>query len=105
MKFYLLNGYDGQGFPIVQDQFDWALDAAMEEEYFGTAEGTQRKPKGSYYEGDECIAVYAATQEDVDTVRGLAEGAENRFEPHWAIQSIINEEAEGYFPMQCNCLQ
>lgn len=61
MKFYLLSGYDGQGFPIVQDQFDWALDAAMEEEYFGTAEGTQRKPKGSYYKGDECIAVYAAT--------------------------------------------
>lgn len=100
VKFYLLNGYDGQGFPIVQDQFDRALDAAMEEEYFDTEEGTQRKPKGSYFAGDEYIEVYAATQEDVDTVRGLVEGAENRFEPHWAIQSIINEEAEGYFSEQ-----
>lgn len=100
VKFYLLNGYDGQGFPVVQDQFDWALDASMEEEYFVTEERTQKKPKGSYYEGDECIMVYAATQEDVDTVRELVEGAGNRFEPHWAIQSIINEEAEGYFSGQ-----
>ena len=33
-------------------------------------------------------------------VRRLVEGAENRFEPHWAIQAIINEEAEGYFSGQ-----
>ncbi len=100
VKFYLLNGYDGQGFPIVQEQFDQVLDEAMEEEYFTTEEGEQRKPKGHYSAGDDNIIIYAATQEDVDMVRRLVEGAENRFEPHWAIQAIINEEAEGYFTGQ-----
>lgn len=28
------------------------------------------------------------------------EGTQNRFEPHWVIQNIINEEAEGYFSGQ-----
>lgn len=100
VKFYLLNGYDGQGFPIVQEQFDRVLDASMEEEYFVTEERTQRKPKEIYYEGNEYIMIFAAAQEDVDMVRRLVEGAGNRFEPHWIIQSIINEEAEAYFSGQ-----
>lgn len=100
VKFYLLNGYDEQGFPIIQEQFDQILDEAMEEECFTTEEGEQRKPKGYYSVGDDNIIIYAATQEDVDMVRRLVEGAENRFEPHWAIQAIINEEAEGYFSGQ-----
>ena len=100
VKFYLLNGYDGQGFPIVQEQFDRVLDASMEEEYIVTEERIQRKPKEIYYEGDEYIMIFAAAQEDVDMVRRLVEGAGNRFEPHWIIQSIINEESEGYFSGQ-----
>lgn len=101
VKFYLLHGYDGQGFPIVQEQFDQILDASMEEEYYITQQGdTERQPKGVYFAGDDNIMIYAATQEDVDTVRRLVEGAENRFESHWTIQKIINEEAEGYFSGQ-----
>jgi len=52
------------------------------------------------HNGDEYIWVYAATQEDVAAVQRLVESAENRFEPHWMIQNIINEEAEGYFSGQ-----
>lgn len=103
VKFYLLHGYDGQGFPIVQRQFSQILDASMEEEYNITEDGgTERKPKECYTVGDERIWVYAATQEDVDTVRWLVESAENRFEPHPVIQNIINEEAEAYFSGQMN---
>ena len=36
----------------------------------------------------------------MDTVAGLIESAENRFESHPAIQNIINEEAEAYFADQ-----
>lgn len=101
VKFYLLHGYDGQGFPIVQEQFDQILDASMEEEYYVTQQGeTERQPKGFYSTIYDNIEIYAATQEDVDTVRRLVEGAENRFETHWDIQKIINEEAEGYFSGQ-----
>ncbi|MCM1192655.1 MAG: extracellular solute-binding protein [Acetatifactor muris] len=101
VKFYLLHGYDGQGFPIVQEQFDQILDASMEEEYYITQQGDmERQPKGFYSTVYENIEIYAATQEDVDTVRRLVEGAANRFEPHWDIQVIINEEAEGYFSGQ-----
>lgn len=101
VKFYLLHGYDGQGFPVVQEQFDRILNASMEEEYFITEQGaTERKPKGVSPVGDDNIVIYAAAQEDVDLVRELVESADNRFEPHPAIQTIINEEAEGYFSGQ-----
>ena len=104
-KFYLLKGYDGQGFPIVQQQFDRVMEAAMEDDY-GTAEdgSTERYPKDSYYDyaGDEWILVYAATQAQVDAVVQLVESACNRAEPHWAIQNIINEEAAAYFAGQAD---
>ena len=101
VKFYLLHGYDGQGFPIVKQQFDQVMAAAMEEDYFVTEDGgTLRDSKGNYYDGDEWIFVYEATREEVDVVVRLVESARNRFEPHWAIQSIINEEAAAYFSGQ-----
>ncbi len=99
VKFYLLHGYDGQGFPIVQDQFDQIMDAAIKEEY-SAEEGTERNPKGYYVNGDEYIWIYAAAQEDVDAVRRLVESVENRFMSHPAIQNIINEEAAAYFSGQ-----
>ena len=101
VKFYLLHGYDGQGFPIVKRQFDQVMAAAMEEDHIVTEDGrTEICPKGSYYIGEELILVYAATQEEVDVIVQLVESAENRFKPHWAIQSIINEEAAAYFSGQ-----
>lgn len=91
VKFYLLHGYDGQGFPIIQEQFDRVLDAAMVEE---------GDSKGSYYDGGESISVYAATRKDIDTVRRLVESAGTRCEWNSTIMNIINEEAEGYFSGQ-----
>lgn len=101
VKFYLLHGYDKQGFPIVKQQFDQAMEAAMEEEYGITESGgTERYPKASLYNGGNMIFVYAATQEEVDAVVRLVESAGNRVEPHVEIQNIINEEAAAYFSGQ-----
>ena len=62
--------------------------------------GSERNPKEHYNDGSGDIFVYAATPEDVDIIRKLVDSAENRFEPHSEIQSIINEEAEAYFTGQ-----
>ena len=101
IKYYLLQGYDGQGFPVIKEQFDQVLEAAMKEDYIGTENGgSERNPKEHYNDGSGDIFVYAATPEDVDIIRKLVDSAENRFEPHSEIQSIINEEAEAYFTGQ-----
>ena len=71
VKFYLLYGYDGQGFPLIQEQFEQVMDVAMVEDY-DIAEGTEKNPKGYYSDGGADIFVYAATQEDVDTIRNLS---------------------------------
>lgn len=101
VKFYLFHGYDGQGFPIVQKQFDQVLDDAMAEDYDISEDGHEEKqPKEFYNDGSETIFVYAATQEDVDSVRRLVESAGTRCEWNSTIQNIISEEAEGYFSGQ-----
>jgi len=101
VKFYLLHGYDGQGFPIIQKQFDQVLDDAMVENSDISEDGRAEKyPKETYNDGGETIFVYAATQEDVDSVRRLVESAGTRCERNVTIQNIINEEAEGYFSGQ-----
>ena len=101
VKFYLLQGYNGQGFPIVKEQFDREMAAAMEENLSISEDGaTERNPKDSYFDGSDWIFVYAATQKEVDAVVQLVENAANRDEPHWTIQNIINEEASAYFSGQ-----
>lgn len=101
VKFYLLHGYDGQGFPILQEQFEQEMDAAMEDDYIVTEDGeTEKNSKDYYSDGVTSIIVYAATKEDIDTVVALVESVENKFEPHSTIQNIINEEAAIYFSGQ-----
>lgn len=106
VKYYLLQGYDGQGFPVLQEEFDRVMAAAMEEDYGcpengGTENGgTERQPKGFYGDGEISFAVYAAEKEDVDVVRALVESAKNRYAIHADIRKIIHEEAEGYFSGQ-----
>lgn len=101
VKFYLLQGYDGQGFPVLKEQFEQAMAAAMTEDYGMAEDGrTERIPKDSYHTGKEYIFIYAATQDDVDAVKALVESAEKKCEIYLTIQNIINEEAEGYFSGQ-----
>ncbi len=103
VKFYLLQGYDGQGFPVVKAQFDQAMEAAMQDEFTTAEDGehsTEKLPKEYYGDADRQVFAYAATKEEVDAVRELVEAAAARFECHPAIQDIINEEAEGYLSGQ-----
>ena len=103
VKYYLLQGYDGQGFPIVQEQFEQAIEDAMEEEYSEAEDGTkERFHKGWYNDGGGDIFVYAATQEEADTIIELVKSVGNRIQTHPAIQEIINEEAEMYFAGQAD---
>lgn len=100
VKYYLQNGYDGQGFPLVKEQFDQVMARAMEEEYV-TEDGVQSiMIKGSYWVGDGSIYVYAATQEDVDAVVQLVESASNRYRYHIELQNIIDEEVGDYLSGQ-----
>ena len=102
VKYYLLQGYDGQGFPIVQKQFDEAMEAAMEDDYTEAADSGRRErlPKGTYTTGDDHILVYAASRQEVDAILELVKSARNRFDLHPVIQDIIDEEAEGYLSGQ-----
>lgn len=101
VKYYLLHGYDGQGFPVLQEQFDRVMAAAMEEDYDAAEDGgTERYSMGYYGDGVISFSVYAATKEDVDAVKALVESAENRVRYYVTIQNIINEEAQGYFTGQ-----
>lgn len=101
VKFYLMHGYDGQGFPLVQEQFNQVMDAAMVDDYsVNEEEGTEKNPKAYYSDGGADIFVYAAAKKDIDIVMELVESAENRCESNLTIQNIINEEAEGYFSEQ-----
>lgn len=114
VKFYLLQGYDGQGFPVVEELFEQVMKEAMEEEWEENTDArgeeiivredgeTQRIPKAYYNDGGGAIFVYAAAQEEVDAVRALAEGAQSRASVHPMIQNIINEEAEAYFAGQAD---
>jgi len=98
VKFYLLHGYDGLGFPILQEQLDQVMAEAMEEnQNIAEDGGTERYPKGSYLDSDANILVYAASQKDIDAVTALIDSADCRFKSHVTIQDIINEEAEAYF--------
>ena len=101
VKFYLLQGYDGQGFPLVQDRFREVMEAAMTEDYTDSENGQRERVPKAYYGGQSgSVAVYAAGREEVDAVWDLVESVQNRFELHPVIQNIIDEEAEGYFSGQ-----
>lgn len=94
VKYFLLNGYDGNGFPVIREQFD----AKMLQDMEPLKDNLPRKTYSDRYNG--YITVYEASQEDVDTVRELIEMADRKFQFHPEIQNIISEEAEAYFAGQ-----
>ena len=100
VKYCLLNGYDGRGFPVVKAQFEAAMDAAMQPEMVETVEGTFEAAKSYYADEDMSFAVYEASQEDVEAVKQLVYSAGNRYEYSVEILNIILEEAESYFSGQ-----
>lgn len=102
LRYYLLQGYHGSGFPMVKEQFDKMLAESMEDTIAESEDGSGAVMKIFYseWQNDVSIMVPHADQEDVDAVRELVESAEGRFEYYNTIQSIIDEEAESYFQGQ-----
>lgn len=103
IKFFLIHGYDGTGFPVLKDQFENALTASLEETVMEEDGMEYTVARRSYTERDVVsIQVFKAEPEDVDAVRILVEKATDKFQYYNEIQNIIEEEAEGYLTEQKN---
>mgnify|MGYP006922393457 CR=1 FL=1 len=75
----------------------------MQPEYYEDTDGTQKeKPKGVWTtgsSGEVTIDVYAATQEQVDSIKQMIEIAQNT-QIDSKMLDIIMEEAQSYFDGQ-----
>lgn len=100
VKYYVLNGYLEEGFPIVKEQFEESMIQAMTEEYVSTSEGEQKVINRVYQDENVCIEINAATQEVVDAIKAMIEVVDGKFAYHTEIQNIINEEVESYYTGQ-----
>ncbi len=100
VKYYILNGYDGNGFPVVSEQFDEVMTAAMTDDLVTDNGVEYAMAKATYYDDNTYIEVMAATEQDVSAVKSLIAQADRRFGYHTEIQNIINEEAAYYFAGQ-----
>lgn len=88
----------GDGFPVMISALEEKFKADMREEYYEDMEGNKqkRKPKITYNSGE----VYAATEEEVETVRELIESIDTVYSFDGQIYKIIKEEAQKYFEGQ-----
>lgn len=99
VKYYILNGYSGSGFPVVQELYEEVMAQAMEDNLVNSADTgtTEVMWKASY---DSTIFVYKASQEDVDAVRTIISRVDGKQRYHTEIQAIVTEEADSYFSGQ-----
>ena len=100
VRYYLLNGYKGNGFPLCKEQFDETMSKSMENEYVFDGEEQYEIPKLTWGNGGNYIEIYAADPETVSAIKNLVAGVEYKFQYHTEIQAIINEETESYFAGQ-----
>ena len=100
VKYFIQNKYNDLCFPTYKENFDAFISEAMKDTTGEYAGKTYIEPKGIYAHGDDYIEVFAANQQDVDTVLALIKGATTRYKYNTDIQNIINEEAESYFQGQ-----
>lgn len=100
VKYYLANGYQDWGFPIMKELYETVMDQAAEPLYISDSEGEFRLAHEVYMDADSHFEVYEAAQEDIDAIENLIERAGTKFEYHTEIQKIIDEEAAYYFEGQ-----
>lgn len=101
IKFFVENGYNGSGFPLIKEQFDEILNESMEEEMVYEDGEPCRIAKRSYTEPDIIsIQIYKCEPEDVEAIRELVDSISDKFQYHTEIQKIIDEEAEAYLQDQ-----
>ena len=100
IKYYVLYGYEGNGFPVVQSRLDEVLQSAMIEDTVTSVEGTEIIPKATYSDDDATYSVYAAEQYDIDIVYKLIESADRRYKYKVEILNILTEEAAAFLLYQ-----
>ena len=102
VKYFVLHGYTGNGFPLVKEQLEEVLAEAMQEERFASEDGTttEKMLKGCLSTMDGDIIVYEASSEDVEAIRWMIENATQKMQRYMEIQDIIDEEAQAYFREQ-----
>lgn len=100
VKYYVLHGYGGQGFPVVTEVFEQAMLEAQKAEYTYVGNESYKVAKGIHQDRENSIQVYEATPEDIEAVRELVENASGKFKYNTSILKIIEEETSDYFSGQ-----
>lgn len=97
MKFFIQNGYNNTGFPLMREQFDQYLNESMKEETVTEDGVTSQVARARYHEPNVIdIMVVKCEPEDVEAVRELVDSVSVKFQYHTEIQKIIEEEVGAY---------
>lgn len=101
IKYFVQNGYNGTGFPLVKKQFDKVLNESMNEVMVNEDGETKEIAKKSYNEKDVInIQVFKCEPEDAEAIRDLVDSVSDKFQYNTEIQKIIDEEVGAYLNNQ-----
>lgn len=101
VKYFMQNGYNGTGFPVVKEHFDTFLAESMNEVFINENGELSAVAKRSYTEKDIInIQVYKCEPGDVAAIRDLVNNISDKFQYHTEIQKVIDEEMAAYFQGQ-----
>lgn len=101
VKYFMQNGYDGTGFPVMEEQFDTYLEESLNEVLVNENGTLVPVAKKSYAEKNVVsIQVYQCEPEDVEVIRDLVNQISDKFQYHTEIQKIVDEEIAAYFQGQ-----
>lgn len=95
LKYFIQNGYYGEGFPLEKDMLEDVFNKSLEEEFVNEDGEQHVVAKRSYMEkNDSGIQVYKCEPEDVEEVRTLIQNVSDKFRYNVQVQKIIDEEVE-----------
>ncbi len=96
-----LEATGGSGFPVLESALDKLFEEEMQEEYYEDTDGEQKpRPKCSWGINGVSIDTYAATKEQVESVREMIDNVRTRRGMDDRLAEIIYGEAEAYFKGQ-----
>lgn len=98
----LVSEYGGWGFPVKKSSLEKQFELDMTPDYYEDEEGNKiENPKTTWGYDDFEMEIMAATQEEVDAVRGLIASAEKLSgSTNEQLVNIITEESEPFFKGQ-----
>lgn len=100
LKYYILNGYCGEGFPIIKEQLESKWKTDMEKQFSTSIDGNYEKPHGVFSDSTEYIEVFEASEQDVEEVKELIAKVDCKYQYHTEIQKIIEDEVAAYLQGQ-----